>query len=151
MTIRTLLFTRADVERQFLLINNPPETYKQNHTEVIGICPIVEFFELCELIKKGKIRANLTSFRENMQAFQDRLVKPGKVIIIDLDQNRLVNSLFEWNDDHIVTGLWSPAANRKISPTHSVRRLLLRPSDQNWWDGDIYAAAEAIYRSIEEL
>ena len=64
---------------------------------------------------------------------------------------RLADALFD-RDEYIVTGLWPPAADRDVSPTPtlSVRRLLLRPSDQTWWDGDIYAEAEAIY-GVEEL
>jgi len=150
MTIRPRLLTRADLEQQLLSRSRLTGKDEPDYVEVIGICPIVELLELCELIKKGKIRTTLFSFREGMQAFQNSLVRHGKVIIIDLDRNCLINALFEW-DDHAVTGLWPPAANRQISPTHSVRRLLLRPSEQTWWDGDIYAESEAIYRSIEDL
>jgi len=150
MTIRTRLLTRADVKRQLLSRARLTDKDESDYTEEIGICPIVELLELCELIKKGRIKASLISFREGMQAFQDSLVRRGEVIIVELDQNCLAHSLFEW-DDHAVTGLWPPAANRQVSPTRSVRRLLLRPSKQTWWDGDIYAEAEAIYKSIEDL
>lgn len=152
MTIRTRLLTRADVERQLLSKARLADTDELGYIEEIGICPIVELLELCEWIKKGKIKASLISFREGMQAFQDNLVRPGKVIVIDLDQNCLARSLFEWDDDYTVTGLWPPAvADRQITLTHSVRRLLLRPSDQTWWNGDIYAEAEDIYGNIEPL
>lgn len=152
MTMRTRLFTRADVERQLLSRARLADTDELGYVEEIGICPIVELLELCELVKKGRIKASLISFREGMQAFQDSLVRRGEVIIVDLDQNCLAHSLFEWDDDYTVTGLWAPAvADRQITLTHSVRRLLLRPSEQTWWDGDIYAEAEDIYGNIEPL
>jgi len=152
MTIHTRLLTYADIERQLLSRTRHTDVDESDSVEEIGICPIVELLELCEWIKKGKIKASLISFREGMQAFQDNLVRTGKVIVIDLDQNCLAHSLFEWDDDYTVTGLWAPAvADRQITLTHSVRRLLLRPSDQTWWNGDIYAEAEDIYGNIEPL
>jgi len=150
MAIRTRLLTRADIERQFLRPVRTIDITESDSIEEIGICPVVELLELCELLKKGKLRSSLTSFQPGMQALQEGPVGRGEIVIIALDQERLADSLFE-RDDHLVIGLWSPAANRNVSPTHSVRRLLLRPSDQTWWDGDTYAEAEAIYGVVEEL
>jgi len=143
MIVRTYLLTRADVERRLLARDRLISTNEPDRVE-IGICPVIELLELCELVKKGSIKTSLPSFQTGMQAFQDGSVRRGEVVIISLDQNRLADSLFE-RDDGTITGLWYPAANHRVSPTHSVRRLLLRPSEQTWWNGDIFAEAEAIY------
>jgi hypothetical protein len=137
MALNTHLLTRADIEQQLL---RPDRFTGQD----IGICPVVELIELCELLKKGKIKLRRDSFRAGMQAIQDTAT-----FIVALDQACLADALFD-RDEYIIAGLWPPAANRNVSPAHSVRRLLLRPSDQTWWDDDIYAEAEAIY-GIEEL
>jgi len=148
MTIAARLLTVADIERQLL---RPTKTTEMSDSlEQIGICPVVELLELCELLKKGRLRANLDSFQTGMRTFQNGPVRRGEIIIVTLDRERLANALFD-RDEYAVTGLWSPAANRHVSPVHSVRRLLLRPSDQTWWNGDIYAEAEAIYGIGEEL
>jgi len=137
MTTSIRLLTRRDVEQQ---LSRP----RESTDEEMGICPIIELVELCELLKKGKLKLDRDSLRLGMQVMQEEQA----VFIVALDQERLADALFD-RDEYIVTGLWSPAANRTVSPTHSVRRLLLRPSNQTWWDGDIYAEAEAIY-GIEE-
>ncbi len=139
MTSIAHLLTRTDIEQQFLR----PD---RSRDEGIGICPVIELIELCELLKKGKLKKlKRDSFRLGMQAIQEEQT----IVIITLDRERLADALFD-REEHSVTGLWPPAANRTVSPTHSVRRLLLRPSDQTWWDGDIYLEAEAIY-GVEEL
>jgi hypothetical protein len=150
MAITTRLLTTTDLERQLLGPGGSADMTQSGPIEEMGICPIVELLELCELIKKGKVNSNLASFRLGIQALREGPVRRGEVIIVTLDQQRLADALFE-RDEHIVTGLWPLAANRQISPARSVRRLLLRPSDQTWWNGDIYAEAEAIYGFVEEL
>ena len=150
MTIAIRLLTITDLERQLLGPAGPTDTTRSGPIEEMGICPIMELLELCELLKKGKLNSNLNSFRLGVQALQDGPVSLGEVIIVTLDQQCLADALFE-RDEHVVTDLWPLAANCRISPACSVRRLLLRPSDRTWWDGDIFAEAEAIYGFIEEL
>jgi len=107
MAIRTHLLTRADIERQFLRPGRTIDTSETDSIEEIGICPVVELLELCELLKKGKLRSSLTSFQSGMQALQEGPVRRGEIVIIALDQERLADSLFE-RDNHLVIGLWSP-------------------------------------------
>jgi hypothetical protein len=147
MTVQTRLLTRTDIKR-LLRAGRSMYTVEPGPMEEIGICPIVELLELCESIKKGRLRSDMASFKSGMQVLDEGPVRCGEVAIIVLDRERLANSLFE-RDQHIVIGLWPPAANRRVLLTHSVRRLLLRPSEQTWWDGDIYAEAEVIYGNVE--
>ena len=149
MTICVYLLTSANLEQRLLRSDWFITSDGLGLIEEIGICPIVELLALCESVKKGRTKEDLALFRVRMRAFHDRFVESGEIIMVDLDQSRLAESLFEW-DDHIVVGLWPPAANPKVSPAHSIRRLLLRPSNQTWWNGEIFAEAEIIYGSVEE-
>lgn len=143
MTVSTRLLTRDRIERQ--LFRPAASVRGLDPVEEIGVCPVVELLEIGELVKKGRLSANLGSFRSGLQAL------PEQVFVVNLDQSRLVGALFD-RVDYLVVGLWLPATNRElgVTPVHSVRRLLLRPSDRNWWDGDIYREAEAIYQIAED-
>jgi len=140
--MKIFLLTRTDIERQLLRAKNYEKS--DNETKEVGICPVVELLELCEAVKKNKTKLELNQFRSGMQTLLDGSISRGEIITVNLDQSCLTNSLFDRDEENVID-LWLPAANNLIAPSHSIRRLLLRPSDQTWWDGEIYAEAEAIY------
>lgn len=140
--MKIFLLTRTDIERRFLRAKNYEKS--DNETKEVGICPVVELLELCEAVKKNKTKLEINQFRSGMQTLLDGSISRGEIIAVNLDQSCLANSLFDRDEENVID-LWLPAANNLIAPSHSIRRLLLRPSDQTWWDGEIYAEAEAIY------
>ena len=145
MTVSTRLLTRDRIERH--LFRPAASIRALDPAQEIGICPVVELLEIGELVKKGKMADTVISFRSGLQAFLEGPVCRGEVFVVNLDQSRLADVLFD-REDHLVVGLWPTAGDCEpgVAPAHSVRRLLLRPSDQNWWDSDIYREAEAIYQ-----
>ena len=78
MTTSIRLLTRRDVEQQ---LSRP----RESTDEEMGICPIIELVELCELLKKGKLKLDRDSLRLGMQVMQEEQA----VFIVALDQERL--------------------------------------------------------------
>ena len=60
--------------------------------------------------------------------------------IAELEASNLAKSLFSNDTDR----LWEEAARSSISPITSLRRLTLRPSEQTWWDGELYEEMEQL-------
>ncbi len=137
--MKIFLLTRTDIEKRLAGAND-----RDNSEEKVGLCPVVELFELCEAVKKNKSKVEINWFRSGMQTLLNDSIARGEIIVINLDQLCLARSLFDREEENVVD-LWPAAANNLIAPSHSIRRLLLRPSDQTWWDDEIYAESEAIY------
>lgn len=146
--INVSLISRMDLERLFSRpsrFSKIPEKFEE-----LGICPIVELLDLCEAVRKGRRKLELNQFRAGLRALQDGPVSRGEIVILSLTQECLIDSLFEREEENVID-LWQPAADRNQcpSPVHTIRRLLLRPSDQTWWDGEVYAEADVIHRTGE--
>lgn len=140
-----LLLTHDQVER-CLQKTQGSGSADPGSEKAIGICPVTELLELCESIKKRE-PASLVSFRQNVDGIQDGIIKCESFLaaIIPLNQQRLSDSLFERDDQLRVNNLWAPGSDREIRCMHSVRRLLLRPTEQTWWDPYVYDLAEEVY------
>lgn len=144
--MKTFLLTRAEIERR-LVAAKYHEKAKAG-VDAVGLCPIVELFEICEAAKKLKAKLEIDQFRSGLQTLSRGSISLGEIVVINLDQSCLTHSLFERDEENVID-LWSDVANTQISPSHSIRRLILRPSNQTWWDSDIYAESEAIYTTGE--
>jgi hypothetical protein len=118
----------------------------------IGICPVTELLELCERIKKhGSVP--LASLKRSLDTMPYEGIRCDSLltIILPLDQQRLANALFERDEQSRVHSLWAPGSDGAVRCMHSVRRLLLRPTEQTWWDPHLYDLAEEIYAlGVEE-
>jgi hypothetical protein len=114
----------------------------------IGLCPVTELIELCERKKKHDPAA-MVSFKKFVGSIPDDGIKCDSLLafVIPLDQERLVDALFERDEQFRVVELWKESSDNAVRCIHSVRRLLLRPTNQVWWDNSIYNQAENIYPS----
>jgi len=114
--------------------------------EGIGVCPVTELVELCERYKKHD-PVSLDLLRQRCETLQDGTIEcsTGLAVVIPFDQQRLLDSLFESDDQSRVTDLWPPGRDRYTRCIHSVRRLLLRATEQIWWDSSLYDCAEEAY------
>jgi hypothetical protein len=118
----------------------------------IGICPVTELLELCERAKKYN-PVPLASLKRSLGTITQEEIRCDSLlaIILPLDRQRLADSLFERDEQSRVQGLWAPGSDGAVRCMHSVRRLLLRPTEQIWWDPHLYDLAEEIYAlGVEE-
>jgi len=106
--------------------------------DTLLLCTIMEFLEFADMARNADNELNWNDFERNWQAIR----KMASVVIVSLDQECLQHSLFEISDENQVTDLWKKLGGQEISPNQTVRRLILRPSEQTWWDNDIYEAME---------
>lgn len=129
------------------------DTSDPESEKAIGLCPVTELLELCEMIKKHHL-TSLASFKQRIDAIPSEGIRCDSLlaVIIPLDQQRLVDSLFERDDQFRVNNLWAPGSDGEVRCMHSVRRLLLRPTEQTWWDHYVYDLAEELYApNVEEV
>jgi hypothetical protein len=112
----------------------------------LAVCPITELLELCEVIKKHN-PASMTSFRQSVESISDDGISCGPLVatLLPLDQQRLIDSLFERDDHFRVYDLWAPGYDRGCRCMHSIRRLILRVTENTWWDQLVYEQADEIY------
>lgn len=110
--------------------------------EELGICTIVEPVLLADLLAKGKSSLDWSVFQQGW----DTLLQRGLFVAL-LDSDCLQRSLFERSDFSTVMGLWDEACDRARSPApeQSVHRLILRPSEENWWGDECYNQMESWY------
>jgi hypothetical protein len=133
-------------ELEACLRNSQDDKASDSSDSEYGICPVTELLELCERIKKHT-PSSMASFKQSIDSILDANIRCGKLLatIISLDQQCLVEALFEKDDQSRVNGLWPPGSDGSFRCMHSVRRLLLRPTKITWWDLQVYETAEQIY------
>lgn len=106
--------------------------------EAMAVCSIADLLDVCEAHKKGNLEISREDLLESFEAFNSGPVKEGAVFVVDLDQDNLSSALFERHNE-VVVDLWEEAANKDISPRHSVRYLTLRVTDDSvWWSEEVY-------------
>lgn len=148
MEVTIRLLTCGDAEERIIAWSKSANTLHDGASKEIEILPIVELLELCELVKKQKSSLPLDLFRLALRAIQEQPIGRAEGVVLSLDQECIADSLFE-REDHIVVGLWPSAILDEVPPFHSIRRLLLRPSIRNWWNGELYKESEENYTLVE--
>ncbi len=135
MTSRMLsrLLSSADVER----LVKRPEMFEQESK--LLLCTVVEPLLLADLALKSRGRLDWRAFQDGWQA----VIDAGWLYIAPLDADCLNRALFEYSDDYTVTGLWPKA--QEGTPDCSVHRLIMRPSEQSWWEDELYSEMEFWY------
>ena len=98
----------------------------------IGISSIADLIEICDHYKRN----NKSGFVEQLTELKESHLKNGVVYISELDQQMLLSTLFD-NENEEIT-LWPDGSNRATSPIHSVRCLTLRVSDSVFWGAEVY-------------
>lgn len=129
--MQTKVLSTADLEH---LVTHQ---YKADDPEVIHLCTIVEALELIDKIKKGRINLTWDEFSEGYAYLRYK-----GIYFEPLDLACLQRSLFSEEHRYDVVHLWEPATDITIAPTDTIRRLILRPSYQTWWDSDSYEELE---------
>lgn len=70
-------------------------------------------------------------------------MRSSVVHVIGLDQDALLRGLFDYEegskDD---MQLWGEITDCTIPPDRTIRRIILRPSNMNWWENDLYQVME---------
>lgn len=136
--MRTKLLSHADVER---LVQNP-RAYER--AGALLLCTVMEPLQVAASVVKRKSRLDWAGFLNGWQTATDMEC----LHVAPLDIDCLHRALFERSDSHIVTGLWPAACGRVLPPDRAVRRLILRPSGQTWWEDELYAEMEAWYGEV---
>lgn len=111
----------------------------------IDLCTVMDLLEVGEDARKQRGQLDLGDFREGWQLVKDQLY------VAELDQDCLYRALFERNDATVVIGIWTLAKGRTPGPERTVRRLILRPSPQTWWDDSHFAEMEAWYEDHDHV
>lgn len=137
--LRTRLLSRSEIEG---IAERPDQC--QSYGALL-LCTIMEPIELTDHAKKGRWHLDQVRFL----AVWRTLVLEGAVIVAGLDANCLIRSLFDRSEDDLVIGLWSGAVAEGLTSDELlgriVRRLILRPSEQNWWEPDLFGEMENWY------
>ena len=139
MLKRTHLLSVADIER---LVQQP-----ERHEEYgsLMLCTIMEPTEIIESAKKDRNRFDPKSFLYNWESFREQ----SALVVLPLDIDCLLRSLFEYSEEGIAMNLWGQAIAPGLTSERLigriVRRLALRPSIENWWEDELYDEMEAWY------
>jgi hypothetical protein len=106
---------------------------------------IMEVLEVAEVCKKGRGGLDEGTFREGWRRLRapGGALHNGRVLLAGLDQDCLVDSLFDRGQGADAIGFWSFAVGTGTTPARTVRRLILRPSDSKWWGAEPFAEMEA--------
>ena len=95
--------------------------------------------------KKGRNRFDPKSFLYNWESFREQ----SALVVLPLDIDCLLRSLFEYSEEGIAMNLWGQAIAPGLTSERLigriVRRLALRPSIENWWEDELYDEMEAWY------
>lgn len=128
------LLSHTDIE---LLVERPQALEHTLEQDVLPLCTVVEPLLVADSALKGRGRLDWFTFRDGWQA----VIDTRRLYVAPLDVDCLNRALFERSDEYIVTGLWPRV--REHTPDRSVRRLILRPSEQTWWGDELYAEMES--------
>ena len=133
--MRTRLLSRDDVE----FLAQHAQALEQE--EALPMCTVVEPLLVADSVLKDRARLDWRTFRSGWQ----KVIDSRRLYVAPLDIDCLNRALFERSDTYVVTGLWSRVQEQALPPDHTVRRLILRPSEQTWWDDELYAEMESWY------
>jgi hypothetical protein len=109
-------------------------------------CTTMEYVEIVERLKKSGDHDGLRRF------CRDESIAIRNLVVFELDDGRLQQSLFEHSDEMDVCGIWNGFTS--AAPTQGalrdkigrlVRRLILRPTPDLQGDADLYTQMEAWY------
>lgn len=132
-SLRSLLLSKSQVE-DILEHGVDGSAY-----ESISIMTIVEPLLILEDVKKKGKPCNASSFRTKWET----LIRSSLVHVVGLDQDALLRGLFDNEEGHKVDlQLWGEVTDCTIPPDRTIRRIILRPSDMNWWEYDLYQVME---------
>jgi hypothetical protein len=111
---------------------------------------VVDVLQIGEGCKKGQEAFDVATFRAGWEALRETpggLLEDGTLQLYGLDRSCLLAALFDWDREEGEQGicLWSPAADRRTRPWRSMRRLILRPTEERFWDQDVYDAMEQMF------
>lgn len=133
--MQTKLLSPTDIEH---LVQHP---HMLEQEESLPLCTVMEPLLAADSVLKGRARLDWLTFQDGWQA----MIGSGRLHVAPLDADCLDRALFERSDAYVVTDLWPGVQGRNLSPDRTVRRLILRPSEQTWWDDELYAEMEAWY------
>lgn len=105
----------------------------------IGFGSISDLLNICEEYKKLNLNVEksiLIKRFEELEIEQNGQLLDGKIHIVDLDQEKLFNSLFDKTDG---IKIWEEI-NPNQQPKESIRLLTLKFIDDisSWWGEDVY-------------
>jgi hypothetical protein len=109
---------------------------------------IADVLQICEGCKKGRAIQE-GAFRAGWDALrQERgLLEDGTLLLLGLNQNALLEALFDYDreqgDEGIV--IWERITEPGTRPWRTMRRLMLRPTEERWWDQDVFDAMEQLF------
>ncbi|QLQ06691.1 MAG: hypothetical protein HZY76_12005 [Anaerolineae bacterium] len=123
-----------------------PERY--NSFSPILLCTVMEPLEAGEKIRKQKPGAGSEDFKRRWKTL---LEQASNLIVGPLDDACLARSLFRYSEPFVVLDLWPEVIAEGLTAegliARLVRRLILRPSDETWWDEEPYHEMESWYES----
>lgn len=134
--VRTRLLSHTDVER----LVQDQRAFDQE--ELLLLCTVMEPVQVVDAVVKRRSHLDWLEFRTGWHA----LTGQQRLYIAPLDIDCLNRALFERAGPNDVTGLWPPVHGQGLPPDRTVRRLILRPSDETWWEDELYGAMEAWYK-----
>lgn len=138
--MQTRLLSPGQIEK---MIRRPH--LSDESSDRIDLCTVMDLLEVAEDARKQRGQLNLTAFREGWQPVKNQLY------VAELDQDCLNRSFFERDQASVVTGIWPLATGRVPGPERTVRRLILRPSVQTWWDDEHFTEMEAWYEDRDDV
>jgi hypothetical protein len=107
---------------------------------------IVDVLEIAEGCKKGVEDLGEMEFLAawNTLRLQPSLLDEGILQLFGLSRADLLEALFDWDRRRGEEGIsiWDKASEPGTRPSRTMRRLILRPTEQRWWDSEIYDAME---------
>ncbi len=129
------------------LLRHPDERERRRGQFLLGT--IVDVLQLAEGARKGNA-LDLAVFRAGWNALGEKpagLLEDGTLQLIGLDKDCLLAALFNWDRERGEegVGIWDQAADRTTRPWRTLRRLILRPTTQRYWDQDLYDAMEQMF------
>lgn len=125
--METYFFSPMDI---FDYFKNGKLKEKFQSSAAMGISSVGDILHLTEDWKKGNLAIGTSEISEKFQS----ILSEESLYIADLDRDRLSATLFEKNENNVVTGFCEHAAQKTISPKRSLRLLSLKVSDESiWW------------------
>jgi hypothetical protein len=127
------------------LLDSPAQWNGPPDTAFVGT--IADLLQLAEDCKKHGGAGDLAAFKVRCRALlSGAIVQAGILHLRELDQETLVNALFDVDFGHGGAGVryWSEVDTKDIRPWRTLRRLVLRPLHQ-WFEDEPYRQMEAFF------